>query len=119
MRTDHKVIDKKMGTKQLEPQQPKKIYPPPEKRDRNEFGDFIVTKIEIPDLKPKEAKDEEKDEDESSDESEPEEQQPEEESKDEAPKLKEKKLSKKEQKKLEDAEFERVFNEMGIKDQAQ
>lgn len=41
-----------MGTKSLDPPVPKKDYGPPEKRERNQFGDFIVTKVVIPDLKP-------------------------------------------------------------------
>ena len=60
---------KPMGTKSLDP--PKQNIPPPIQRERNEFGDFIVTKIEIPDLKPKvgeEKQDTESEEEESSDE---------------------------------------------------
>lgn len=107
---------RQMGTKVLEPPQPPKNIPPPVNRERNEFGDFIVTTIEIPDLKKKEL---EEDKDDSEDEEESEEEpQPEEESKEEV-KPKEKKLSKKEQKKLEDEEFERVMKEMGVKEQAQ
>lgn len=43
---------RQMGTKVLEPPQPPKNMPPPVNRERNEFGDFIVTTIEIKDLKP-------------------------------------------------------------------
>ena len=38
-----------MGTKVLEPPQPPKNLPPPVNRERNEFGDFIVTTIDIKD----------------------------------------------------------------------
>lgn len=117
MRSDHKVIDKKaMGTKSLEAPAPKKDIPPPEHRERNEYGDFVVTKIVIPDLKPV-VKEEEKDEDASDDDESEDEPQTIEESKDEVPKPKEKKLSKKEQKKLEDEEFERVFKDIKVEEQ--
>ena len=109
--------DREMGTKSLEPPEPKKDYGPPEVRERNAFGDFVVTKIVIPDLKPVvlEEEQQESDEEESSDEPEPAE-----ESKEEATKKKEpvKKLSKAEQKKLEDEEFERVLKEMNVEQQA-
>lgn len=83
-----------MGTKVLEPAQekPKKDMPPVEKRERNDMGDFVVTKIVIPDLKPKVVEQEEQSEDDDESEDEPE--QPKEESK-EVEKPKEKKLSKK------------------------
>lgn len=104
---------KQMGTKSLEPPAPPKNIPPPIARERNEYGDFVVTKIEIPDLKPKEiAKEEEASEE--SEEEEDEEPVAQEEAKDEAPKQKAKALSKKEKKKLEDEEFERVMNELGV-----
>ena len=45
-------VEREMGTKSLDPPAPKKDYGPPEKRERNQFGDFIVTKVVIPDLKP-------------------------------------------------------------------
>jgi len=110
--------EREMGTKSLEAPEPKKDYGPPEARERNAFGDFVVTKIVIPDLKPavKEEEQQESEEEESSDEPEPVE-----ESKDESAKKKEpvKKLSKAEQKKLEDEEFERVFKEMNVQAQVQ
>lgn len=74
-----------MGTKSLDPPAPKKDYGPPEQRERNQFGDFVVTKIVIPDLKPV-VLEEEKKESESEEESSSE---PEEETKEEAPKKKE------------------------------
>lgn len=49
---------------------PKKDYGPPEKRVRNTNGDFVVTKIEIPDTIIPQAEEVVKDSDESSEESE-------------------------------------------------
>lgn len=86
---------------------------PRQKRERNIYGDFVVTKINIKEREiviPK--NEDEEDEEESSEESEEEEQpsQPEQEEEKKAPV---KILSKKEQKRLEEEEFERVMNEMG------
>jgi len=91
--------------------------PPPKpkvKRERNIYGDFVVTKINIKEREiPVPQNDEEEEEEEESSEEEeeqaPAEQPAEEEVKKEAVKI----LSKKEQKRLEDEEFERVMNEMG------
>jgi hypothetical protein len=33
----------------VEPEEPKKVYPPPAEMKRNKYGDFVVTKIEIKD----------------------------------------------------------------------
>ena len=46
---DHKVLEPAKEKEEEKPV-PKKDYGPPEKRVRNMNGDFIVTKIEIPDL---------------------------------------------------------------------
>lgn len=110
VRLDHKVIDPNMGKKANEP---KKNIPPPEARERNQFGDFVVTKVVIPDLKPKVEHEEKPDSDESS---ESEQSEPEQETQEEVKeaKPKQKQLSKAEKKKLEDEEFERVFKEMGL-----
>jgi len=90
--------------------------PPPKpkvKRERNIYGDFVVTKINIKEreIPVPQADDEEEEEEESSEEEEeqaPAQQEAEEEVKKEPVKI----LSKKEQKRLEDEEFERVMNEM-------
>ena len=112
---NYKVIDPKMSE-----QPKKKVMAPPEHRERNKNGDFVVTKIVIPDLKPvvKEVEKNESDE-ESEPESEEEPQAPEEESKEAAKKQPVKQLSKAEKKRLEDEEFERVFKEMGLEQQQQ
>jgi len=44
------VIEPQAVEKKLVEAPPKKDYGPPQKRVRNANGDFIVTKIEIPDL---------------------------------------------------------------------
>jgi hypothetical protein len=46
-KSDHKVLEPAAEAK---PEVPKKVYGPPEKRERNMMGDYVVTKIEIPDL---------------------------------------------------------------------
>ena len=98
------------------PAKPKKDFGPPQDEKRNKYGDFVVTKIYIPDAvvpvveNQKNESDEESSEDEDAQIRDVEV----EESKEE--KAPAKKLSKKEQKKLEDEEFERVMAEMGVKD---
>jgi len=91
---------------------------PRTKRERNIYGDFVVTKINIKEREialPEPAEgEEEEEEEESSEEEEQQPYEPEEEVKKEPVKI----LSKKEQKKLEEEEFERVLNEMGVKEQA-
>ena len=62
---------------------PKKDYGPPQKRVRNSNGDFVVTKIEIPDTVVPVAVEENRDSDEESDEESEEETTPIEEVKDE------------------------------------
>ena len=107
IRPDHKVLE----PKSLDPPVAKKNLPPPEHRERNQYGDFVVTKIVIPDLKPvvkEEEKNESSEEDEDDSEPEPVEETKEEPVKKEAVKL----LSKKEKQKLEDEEFERVMKEV-------
>jgi len=116
VRPDHKVIDPNMSKKPEAPPMPKKDYGPPIKRERNQFGDFVVTTINIPDIKhvvkekAKNSDDESEEVEEEEEESEPEV----EETKEEAPVKKEpvKILSKAEKKKLENEEFERVMKGM-------
>jgi len=66
------VIDprNRAPAKSLEPVAPKKDYGPPEVRERNANGDFIVTKIVIPDLKVPVVEDDKNSDEESSEESE-------------------------------------------------
>lgn len=111
------MLDKQLPPKSLDPPVPKKPLPPPEKRERNQFGDYVVTKIEIKELKPvvKEEEVRSEDSDESDEPEEPEVVEEQKEVKKEPIKL----LSKKEKQKLEDEEFERVMNEMGVKEKQQ
>jgi len=85
---------------------------PRQKRERNIYGDFVVTKINIKErvVEIPKVEGEEEEEEESSSEEEVEEQVPEPEEEKKAPV---KILSKKEQKRLEEEEFDRVMNEMG------
>lgn len=84
---------------------------------RNKYGDFVVTKIHIPDVVVPVAETKKDSESEESSESESEPEPATEETKEES-KAPVKKLTKKEMKELEDAEFERVMAEMGIADAA-
>ena len=84
---------------------------------RNKYGDFVVTKIHIPDVVVPVAETKKDSESEESSESESEPEPATEETKEET-KAPVKKLTKKEMKELEDAEFEGVMAEMGIADAA-
>lgn len=66
------MIDPSADEKKVEevPAAPKKDYGPPQKRVRNSNGDFVVTKIEIPDTIVPVAVEEKRDSDESSEEEE-------------------------------------------------
>jgi hypothetical protein len=80
---DYKVIEPQVVEKKVVEAPPKKDYGPPQKRVRNANGDFIVTKIEIPDLVVPVPVDDEKASDEESEEESEEEAAPVEEKKDE------------------------------------
>jgi hypothetical protein len=70
---DHKVLEPAKEEKEEKPVVPKKDFGPPVERVRNNYGDFIVTKIEIPDLVVPQVVDEKRDSDDESEEEESEE----------------------------------------------